>query len=327
MNTLTIYTLKALRKLYAKAFRVTPLQKPECVNNPVEASKIIYDALKDDKPCLIARFGAFELTTLENYFGVKTGKQNIISYIKGEQKDWWWNISLINAMHNNAGFFPPVIEKIEQFCELMLEDITQVDVLGSWVANERLFDRELSKALKVHLRFLEPFWSEPSWIRALEGKKVLVVHPFVEEIASQYKKRELIFKNGFLPQFELNTVRAVQTIAGEVSPFADWFEALEYMKSEIDKVDYDVCLIGAGAYGFPLAAHVKRMGKKGFHMGGALQLLFGIRGKRWDDPQYGVVEWGLAPGEYTNLINEFWVRPGSGSKPKEAGRVEGGCYW
>lgn len=34
------------------------------------------------------------------------------------------------------------------------------------------------------------------------------------------------------------------------------------MKSEIDKCDYDVCLIGCGAYGFPLAAHVKHKGKQ-----------------------------------------------------------------
>lgn len=47
----------------------------------------------------------------------------------------------------------------------------------------------------------------------------------------------------------------------------------------MDKIDYDICLIGCGAYGFPLAAHAKRKGKKAVHLGGALQLLFGIKGK------------------------------------------------
>ena len=56
------------------------------------------------------------------------------------------------------------------------------------------------------------------------------------------------------------------------------------MKSEIDKCDYDVCLIGCGAYGFPLAAHVKHKGKQAIHLGGTLQLLFGIKGNRWFDP-------------------------------------------
>ena len=61
----------------------------------------------------------------------------------------------------------------------------------------------------------------------------------------------------------------------------------------LDKQDYDICLIGAGAYGFPLAAHVKRKGKKAIHLGGALQLLFGVKGKRWEDPNYGVNEWNV----------------------------------
>ena len=50
------------------------------------------------------------------------------------------------------------------------------------------------------------------------------------------------------------------------------------MKSQMDQTDYDIALIGCGAYGFPLAAHAKRMGKQAIHMGGSLQLLFGIRG-------------------------------------------------
>ena len=76
-----------------------------------------------------------------------------------------------------------------------------------------------------------------------------------------------------------------------------------------------------------LAAHVKRTGKKAVHLGGALQLLFGIKGKRWEDPNYGVKEWGISYASYTNLINEYWVRPGNHLKTKNADQVEGACYW
>ena len=130
-----------------------------------------------------------------------------------------------------------------------------------------------------------------------------------------------------MPSFQLKTIKAVQSLADEQTDFNDWFEALDFMKAEIDKVDYDICLIGCGAYGFPLAAHVKRMGKKGFHYGGALQLLFGIRGKRWEDPSYGVKEWGIPYGFYSNLMNEHWIRPGTAAMPKNAKVVEGACYW
>jgi hypothetical protein len=93
------------------------------------------------------------------------------------------------------------------------------------------------------------------------------------------------------------------------------------MKCEIDKADFDVCLIGCGAYGFPLAAHVKRMGRKAVHFGGSLQLLFGIKGKRWEDPNYNPVY------NYAKLMNEHWIRPDESEKPSIASKVENACYW
>lgn len=326
MNKPSIYTLKFLRKLYTESFNQTLVQ-PDCELDPNKASQIIYDALMSDEPCMIARFGSTELLCLKNYLGVKSNKGKYLDYINGNSQAWWWEEKSINQMQQWSGFFPASINKIEQFCELMIQDIPQVDVLGSWVADELLFEKELKLAQKIHLRLLEPYWAENHWSKALEGKKVLVVHPFAKDIEEQYLKRELLFKNNILPHFQLTTIRAVQSLASDTTEFKDWFEALDYMKAEIDKVDYDICLIGCGAYGFPLAAHVKRMGKKGFHYGGALQLLFGIRGKRWEDPNYGVKEWGIPSGFYLNLMNQHWVRPGEIGKPQNAQIVEGACYW
>jgi len=327
MNRLTINTLKGLRKLYSEAYGKNNSKKPDCINDPEIASKIILDLLQDDNPRMIARFGSVEMACLMNYFGVKGDTPKYIDYIKGNKFPWWWEIPIINNMHLNAGFFPPTKAKVEQFCELMLEDIPIIDVLGSWLDQEKVLERELKNSNKVHLRLLEPFWSENPWTKALEGKKVLVVHPFENEIRQQYQKRDLLFKRNILPDFELKTVKAIISFANEKTKFIDWFEALEYMKAEIDKVDYDICLIGCGAYGFPLAAHVKRMGKKGFHLGGSLQLLFGIRGKRWEDPYYGTKNWGIAYGAYSSLMNENWIRPGEDVKPNGSEKVEGNCYW
>jgi hypothetical protein len=43
---------------------------------------------------------------------------------------------------------------------------------------------------------------------------------------------------------------------------------LPWHAKDIDCLEFDVALIGAGAYGLPLAACVKRLGKKAIHMGG-----------------------------------------------------------
>ena len=323
MNILSIYLLKALRKVYAKVMNLPPLTDPDSVHDPDESSKIIYEELLSEKPSMIARFGAIELLMIKNYLGIiKPGKRSITKFIMGKELPWWWERNCIRTMRTNAGFFPPTVEKIEQFCKLMIEDVTYIDVFVSWSDAICHFKKELAHCPRINIEVINPFFAKTPWTKALEGKKVLVVHPFARSIEQQYQKRELLFENkDILPVFDLKTIRAVQSIGGVSYGFSDWFEALEYMKAEIDSTDYDICLLGCGAYGFPLAAHVKRSGKKAVHVGGSLQLLFGIRGNRWENPDFNPVF------NYAALMNEHWIKPGEEEKPETAGQVEGACYW
>jgi len=320
MNGASIKILKRLRDYYSRVFGIKSVPKPGCEQDPDRASQYIFEALAADKPCMIARFGHVELDCLCNYLAIK--RRDFIGYIRGVSQPWWWEPSIMNQMGQNAGFFPSTADKLERFCGLLLREIPEVDILGSWLPEEARFDDELKHAKKVRFCFLDPFWAASPWTKALEGKNVLVVHPFTDTIERQYQKRGLLFgKNNLLPEFNLKTIKAVQSIAGTKPPFADWFEALDFMKSEIDRTDYDICLIGCGAYGFPLAGHVKRTGKKGFHLGGSLQLLFGITGNRWADRNYSKFL------DYSQLINEHWVRPSDEERPDGAITVEGACYW
>jgi len=319
--------IKVMRKAYSLVDPVSD-KKPSCELDPNKVSNLISESIKSAKPLMIARFGAFELSTIVNYLGVSNYKKSVWKYIKGEEGDWIWNHKLIQYMYTNAGFFPPIVSEIEKFCQLMLEDKKHVDILGSWRVEEKFLLDDM-KAKRVHIRLLEPFWSEKPWTKELKNKKVLVVHPFKKTIEKQYEKRKFLFDNiDILPTFEsLTVIRAVQSIGGSTDKFQNWFDALEFMKEEVDKIDYDICLIGAGAYGFPLAAHVKRQGKQAIHLGGALQLLFGIKGNRWEDPNYGVKEWGIRKNSYIDLFNDYWVRADESEKPQSANKVEGGCYW
>ena len=329
MKKLQAILLKTLRRLYAKAFigELPPYDRG--VTDFNQASELIYDLLVSGKPCMVARFGNNELRALINYLGVAEKKRSSWNYIRGKEFAWWWETSLKKKMTECAGFFPSTDANLMKFGELMVEDMKQVDLLGSWLREEQVmieyYDLHFKK---VRLMLLEPYWATNPWTRVLEGKKVLVVHPFATLIEKQYElKRELLFKDKrVLPKFELKTLQAVQSIGGD-SHFQDWFEALDWMKNQIDAIDYDIALIGCGAYGFPLAAHMKRMGKQAVHLGGALQLLFGIRGRRWEDANYGVREWGIANGLYCNLMNEAWVRPSDVERPACADKVEDACYW
>jgi hypothetical protein len=321
MNSLLELILKTTRKAVIKIFGKSSVRRFLSENNPETAGLIIYNALISNNACMIARFGSTELSCLKNYLGVKNNQGKYWAYIKGESSPWWWDQKVINQMKQWSGFFPAEQSKIEQFCMLMLKDIPEVDILASWLMDEYLFEKELKQSYKIEFELINPYFSKIPWTRALEGKKVLVVHPFADTIQQQYKKRELLFKGNLLPAFELKTIKAVQSIAGSPTQFSDWFAALTFMKAEIDRQDYDICLIGCGAYGFPLAAHVKRSGKKAVQLGGSLQLLFGIRGKRWEDAQYN------PKYNYAALINENWVKPSKEEKPSGADTVEGACYW
>jgi hypothetical protein len=284
------------------------------------SSRLIINALESPQPVMIARLGSTELQCMVNYIGVQRSEtlKNIKGYVTDKTPQWWWNQKLIQQMEVFSGFFPTELKKIEQFCELMINILPDVDILGSWLKEESFFANDLSAAKKVMLEDLEPFFSENPWTKALKGRKVLVVHPFADTIRSQYSRREKLFDDDLLPEFQLDTVQAVQSIAGQPTGFKDWFEALESMKEEISRRDFDVCILGCGAYGFPLASHVKAMGRKAIHLGGVTQLLFGIKGKRWE-------EYIVYP--YANLFNEHWVRPGQQEIPKKHTAVEGGCYW
>ncbi|SFU30138.1 hypothetical protein SAMN05216480_101545 [Pustulibacterium marinum] len=328
MNRVIIFILKGVRKLYSRFNRNTSLSKPNCEEDPEVASAIILEKLLNDEPCMIARFGNNELMALTSFLGITAKTKDYLGYITGEKLPWWCDEYIIHQMNECAGFFPPTEEKLMEFGQLMLNDIKEVNLLGSWLSLESHVLPRMNCEL-IHLRLLEPFWSKQPWTIALKGKKILVIHPFAETIVKQYEKRELLFDDqDLLPEFKsLQVIKAVQSIGGGNTQFKDWFEALDSMKHQIDNSDFDVCLIGAGAYGLPLAAHVKRIGKMGVHMGGALQLLFGIRGKRWEDPQYGVKEWGIPEGSYSNMMNKHWVRPIIDEKPKNASKVEGACYW
>lgn len=328
MKNLYELSLKILRNLYFGRLHLGEFP-PSGVRWVKEGpAQLISEMLQSRRPCMIARFGSSEMLALASYWVSRHGFSPL-EYIRGNMPfsgigGGGWNLNSINKLCETAGFFPKQdLRLAERFCELMLQDIPQLDILASWLKYESLFDH-LHHAHKIHLCNLEPFDdSGYPWSQFLEGRKVLVVHPFAETIRRQYEsKRELLFKDKrVLPPFNLKTIRAVQGIGdAPPSPFGTWFDALEWMKEQIDLHDYDICLIGCGAFGFPLAAHVKRRGKQAVHMGGALQLLFGIKGKRWTE-QYG------PNNPYLKLFNEHWVFPSAKDKPQGAERVENACYW
>jgi len=277
-----------------------------------EGNEIAREALASGRPTLIGRLGSSELACAS--FCTRWRQSGVLRppYPK----------ALRHTMRVNTGMFPTDDASLDRFSEVLLDAVSKTDVMGvSFNRNEhRIVGRHCPDARLVQIEALNCVLREDPWSAGLSGRVVLVVHPFAQTIESQYRtRRTLLFENPrMLPEFELKTLVAVQSGAGSECGFGAWFDALEHMCDEIARIEFDVAIIGAGAYGLPLAAAVKDMGRQAVHLGGATQLLFGIRGRRWD------VEYADVMGP---LMNEYWVRPSAEETPERSGSVEGGCYW
>lgn len=274
-----------------------------------QTNELLIRKIQEGAPFCASRLGANELFSMGMFeFDVKQKQQKALA-----QLNLW------------SGFFPTDIRLGDRFNECYKDSCSQIDLIGiSAPKFEEYYIRRFmpSDVQLTRIFDLEP-WKDPirPWTAALRGKKVLVIHPFSETIQRQYEKREAIFPGTeILPEFELKILKAVQTVAGEEdSRFENWFEALDWMYTEAMKMDFDVALIGCGAYGLPLAAKLKNSGKQAIHLGGPTQILFGIKGKRWEESD--------AFAYVQKFFNENWVYPADADRPRQASKVEGGCYW
>ena len=283
--------------------------------NPIhyaqDGNDVVRQQLELNKPLLVARLGSTELSCIHFFLKNRaTANRPYPAAIKA-------------AMSNNSGFFPVNDAALDRFSEMFLAHVGSADIMGVWfnryegvVCNSRCPDAKL-----VEFGCLYPFYYHTPWTSHLRGKRVLVVHPFADSITRQYReRRQLLFKDpDVLPEFELKTIKAVQSIADSKVEFTTWFHAYDHMCLQIRNVEFDVAIIGAGAYGLPLASFVKAMGKQAIHLGGVTQILFGIKGRRWETGVYAETT-----GKF---FNEYWIRPSDAERPEGYYKVDGGEYW
>lgn len=304
------YVLRHKVKLYSK-------HKKYCkrdVSDAKTASERLAAMLLSDETFAVGRLGLFELAAMRMYEFHKKNKYQVV----------------MDNIYNCAGFFPNDIALGDEFTKCMCDAMGQMNI---YACNRNIIENYFidyyapkNALISDNFNLFEVCRDECTWTKNLKGKKVLVVTPFVDSVKQQYAKRELLFQGtDILPEFQLVTYKSLMTV-GDMKDdrFSTWFEALDYMRDEILKLEFDVALLGCGAYGFPLAAELKKAGKQAIHMGGVLQLLFGIMGKRWDGTRTGK-EINIRK-DVAKYYNEHWTYPIE-EKPEGASKVEYGPYW
>ena len=288
--------------------------------------KNIATSLLHNTPALIGRFGTVELECVL-YSEAFPGKP--------------LHPSMLEMIESNAGVFPTSEESINIWLAATRKSVESADILAvGWYSqmtkSEIISQQERKLLIKwgwysaekaVALRDLEPYYSQDMrWTSLLEGLDVCVVGSFAESAKLQVAKGEDRIWPGAGGSLWAAKVRWHWVQTGyapvlaqgranwEESP-ESWEEAVDWVVSEVMKTNARVVLIGCGGLGMIIGSRLKAAGKICVVMGGAIQVLFGIKGGRW------------ANQDISKFWNDEWTWPSADETPRGALTVEKGCYW
>ena len=254
--------------------------------------------LKDDYSLCVTRIGNVETTSILNNGIYDQMFSNAGFFCKDKSKEnevyTMWKNKYIRAIMT---------------CDLMLDVITcsSFNIVGQLLNN-------LNTWIPTLVYPEDPKWWIENIINEYEGT-IGIVSYFKKDIESQLTKMEKIWpdlkiKNKFVVIKSLNTISQ-----NEPDEFNDWLEVYDDLEKRVLKrKDIKLWLVSSGCYGLPLCNAIACNNKKAIYVGGILQTIFGLKGKRWDDRKV-VNRW----------YNKHWKYPKT--KPKNAEQIEGGCYW
>ena len=231
-----------------------------------------------------------------------------------------------------SGIFPATTDFYLEYNHFYVSHLKNIDCLGLFLDSikmEKAIIRDYNLTSKlIHYIDQEPDRSVPSktqncYLQYFHGKKILIICPFAELLSQRANKTifegvwSKIGKQWFFPE----RVDALEFPYGfsrrTHGQYSNAIALFEHIKSEIQELDFDIALIAAAGLAIPIAAFVKSLGKVGIDLGGHLQIIFGVMGKRWRSRK----------GWKQKYFNEWWIDMPIRYKPKEGDVCDSGAYW
>jgi hypothetical protein len=273
---------------------------------------IIKKIIEENNPFFIGRIAGCELK-VAYYFEI--GK---LDEIQIELKE----------LENNAGIFTKDINSLSEYVKELTKSYENCTLIAEWEQSGKVFSftgvgqefiaNRTRNIPKINAKALEPYYFKDNWMPAFKNKKILIIHPFSKTFKKQIINLQNIFpENSWFENCEIQFIEPPFTLAGNHHN-KDWKEHLqEFYKKLENYKEFDIALVGAGGYGMIISNYIfKELGKSVMYIGGALQLFFGVIGKRWFENK-----------EILKLVNDYWIRPSKDDKPDNYIKVEKGCYW
>ena len=290
----------------------------------MEGCELIRKTIESEEEAgvLIGRFGTIE-------FDVLYAKWNGHAITK----------DMRSVLERNAGVFGSVSD-INRWCNEYSEAVKETEIMATgWYEPIRIKEQRLLKSMEfngkqVALRSLEPYYWDESvrWSRVLKGK-VCVVSSFADTIMKQlssvasgasgasgiWSKVDGKMWGEDIEWSAVRTGYAPSLALGRASWSCDpssWSDSVDYVVKEVLLTGARTVIIGCGGLGMIIGARLKAAGKICIVLGGATQVLFGIKGRRWETHSVISKLWGTD-----------WVWPAKDETPGGASEVERGCYW
>ena len=302
------------------------LEGAQSIGEIIQSSLTQYKGYYTRQGCLIGRFGTIEFDVI--YWAEKFPESAVPT-------------TKTDILERNAGIFPATRASLKRWVTCAKEAMMAADILAvGWHAPMATAEKELLgrwgwQGTKIPLRSLEPYYVAASaegdcndrWTRLLAGASVCVVTSFAATAAKQVAKgEERVWPGAGGSIWPASTIwHWVQTgyppsvahgrAGWEDSP-ESWEEAVEGVLTAVLATGALIVIIGCGGLGMIIGARLKAVGKICIVMGGATQVLFGIKGGRWAN--HPVI---------STLWNSEWVWPSAQETPKAADAIEGSCYW
>ena len=258
------------------------------------------------EPCFIGRIAGVEL---------------LIAY---QLQTHYPQAHLIQELENNAGIYVKDTTSLLLYADMLIRSYDSCTAIAEWTGKvqeitgkgQEFIQKRTPTIKKIDALSLEPYYFADSWMPAMKGKRVLIIHPFVTTIQSQLSHlAELFPGQSWFEGCTFQFAKPPVTLAGNHQGI-DWKVQYDTFIDQLNSMqEYDIALVAAGGYGMLIAAHVFSQKKQVLYIGGALQIFFGIIGKRWFDNK-----------EVLKQMNDSWVRPNK-ERPANSTRVEKGCYW
>lgn len=285
-----------------------------------QKAELVCSYFKENKPFLIGRNGSTELEVLSYY--IKNGPNTQFPQF------------LINRLEIYSGIFPATQESVKRWVLRYIDSLKQCDAIAEgWYEPLKREERALLETVipnrdSLFLRNLEPYYFDESirWSKYLDKKNVGIINSFANTCVEQTYLSKAIWgdkSESLLP----SSTRwiPIQTyfppkISGSLNETSwaidinSWEQAIDYVLKSYYEEPFQLAIIGCGALGMIIGAELKKLGVQVIIMGGATQILFGIRGKRWET--HSII---------STFFNDAWVYPMN--KPLNANLIENACYW